>query len=54
MADALGFGVLVLPEAPSFKDALELIPAAARSRLPEDPEELKAEISEQLQVLCKT
>jgi putative nucleotidyltransferase with HDIG domain len=53
MADALGFGVLVLPEAPDFRDTLELIPAAARSRAPEDPEELKAEITEQLQVLCK-
>ena len=54
MADALGFGVLVLPEAPDFRDTLELIPAAARSRVPEDPEELKAEITEQLQVLCKS
>jgi HD-like signal output (HDOD) protein len=53
MADALGFGVLVLPEPPSFADALEQLPAAARSRVPDDPEELKAEVTSRLQVLSK-
>ena len=53
MADALGFGVLVLPEPPSYADALEQLPPAARSRVPDDPEELKAELASRLQVLCK-
>ena len=53
MADALGFGVLVLPEPPSFADALEQLPPAAQSRFPSDPEELEAEVSSRLQVLLK-
>ncbi|MGA2186048.1 MAG: HDOD domain-containing protein [Bryobacteraceae bacterium] len=53
MADALGFGVLVLPEPPSFAEALEQLPPAARSRIPDDPEELKSELASRLQVLCK-
>ncbi|MGA3026046.1 MAG: HDOD domain-containing protein [Bryobacteraceae bacterium] len=53
MADALGFGVLVLPEPPSLDEALEQLPPAARSRIPDDQEELKAEVTARLQVLCK-
>ncbi len=54
MADALGFGVLVLPELPSFADALELLPPAARARISDDPEELKSEVASRLQILCKS
>ena len=53
MADALGFGVLVLPEPPSFAAALEQLPPAARSRVPDDAEELKAEVTSRLQVLSR-
>jgi HD-like signal output (HDOD) protein len=53
MADALGFGVLVVPEPPSFADTLDQLPPAARSRVPDDPEELNAEVASRLQVLCK-
>jgi hypothetical protein len=53
MADALGFGVLVLTEPPSFADALEMLPPSARSRVPVDPEEWKTEVTERLQVLAR-
>jgi hypothetical protein len=54
MADALGFGILVLQEPPSFTDALEQLPPSARSRVPDDPEELKEEVSSRLQILIKS
>ncbi len=54
MADALGFGVLVLPELPSFTDAVAQLPASARSRIPNNPEELTAEIAERLQILSRS
>ena len=54
MADALGFSVLVLPEPPSYTEALEQLPPSARQRMTDDPEELKAEVSSRLQVLIKS
>lgn len=53
MADALGFSVLVLAEPPSFAEAIAPLPAAARARLPEDPQELKDEVATRLAILCK-
>ena len=53
MADALGFGVLVLSEPASFESALELLPASARARFDADPEELKSDLTSRLQILCK-
>lgn len=54
MADALGFGILVLPELPKFLDALDELPQSAQERFDVDPEELKNEVSSRLQVLLKS
>lgn len=54
MADALGFGILVLQEPPSFTDALDRLPPAARARVTDNPEELKEEVSARLQILIKS
>ena len=53
LADALGFGILVLPDSPSYAAAVEHLPSSALSRLPDDPEELAKEVGARLQVLCK-
>ena len=54
MADALGFGVLVLQDPPGFTEAREQLPLTVRAHVAEDPEELKSEVASRLQVLLRT
>ena len=53
MSDCLGFGILPEPPDADLARALEVLPAAARARLDDDPEKLKKEINERILLLSR-